>query len=58
MNRYPGYIHHLQAVPPGKLVERRQREVAQVLVIDRVELHVFDKVLHVGRFNYRHRRHL
>ena len=54
MNRYPGHVDRLQAVPPGELIERRQREVAQVLVIDRVEFDVLDQVLDVRRFDHHH----
>ena len=52
VDRDPGHVDGLQIVPPGQLIERCQRVVAQVLVIDRVEFDVVDQVLDVRRFDH------
>ena len=51
MNREPFDFDDLQVVSPEKAVERGQREVAEVLVIDRVELDVIDQLLEVRSFD-------
>ena len=43
-----------QPVPAQQVVDRRHREVAQVLVVDGVELAVVDQVAHVGKLDDRH----
>ncbi len=42
----------VQAVALEQILQRRDREVAQVLVVDRVELAVIDQIPHVGRFDH------
>ena len=54
VDRQPLDTADAQAVPREEPVERGQREVAEVLVVDRVELAAVDQVLDVGRLDDRH----
>ena len=57
MDREPLDVVEVQPMPAEQRVDRVGREVAQVLVVDRVELAVLDQVAHVGEFEDGRRRH-
>ena len=53
MNRQTLDVDHGQTVAGAQAMDRGQREVAQVLVIDGVELSMVDEVPHVGHLDNR-----
>jgi hypothetical protein len=53
MDREAAHVVEEQAVAAEQALERGHRKVAQVLVIDRVELAVLDQVDHVGHLQHR-----
>ena len=48
MDRQPLYVHNRQSVSQKQMIERGEREIAQVLVIDRVELNMLDQFTKIG----------
>ena len=53
MNRHLFDVDDFQAVSPEQPVKGREGEVAEVFVVDRVELDVVDHVLGIGYLNHR-----
>ena len=51
MNGQALHVKHLQPVPAKEIVQRGDGEVAQVLVVDRVELDALDQLPHVGNLD-------
>ena len=52
MNRNPLDVVDEEVMPPEQVVESGQREIAEVLVIDGVELAMVEQVLQVGRLDH------
>ncbi len=44
-------VVQIQPMLPEQFIQRRDREVAEVLVVDRVEFHMIDEIHHIGHFN-------
>src|ERR1700737_360972 len=51
MDRHARHVLYLETVPPKELVDRGQGEIAEVLVVDGVELAPVDKVPDVGNLD-------